>query len=75
MVTITGSGGVGKTSLAFAVADPAGSPTTVAVCELAEVDSPDAVRYAVAARLNVQPRPGMSIREPGRAWGARRCWW
>ena len=52
LVTVTGPGGVGKTSLAMAAASQAVTEQArLVVCELAEVESPDAVRHAVAARL------------------------
>ena len=51
-MTVTGPGGVGKTSLAMAAASQAVTEQArLVVCELAEVESPDAVRHAVAARL------------------------
>jgi predicted ATPase len=61
LVTVTGTGGVGKTSLALAAVHPVDPPATVVLSELAEVESPDAVRHAVTTRLKVQPRPGASI--------------
>ncbi len=63
LVTVTGMGGVGKTSLALAAVEPVDPATTVVVSELAEVESADAVRHAVTSRLKVQPRPGASIGE------------
>ena len=54
LVTVTGPGGVGKTSLALAAAAATGSAGLSVVCELAEVDDPAAVRHAVAARMGVQ---------------------
>jgi predicted ATPase len=66
VVTVTGPGGVGKTSLAMAAlqdGQPHGQPgRTVVVCELAEVLTGEAVRPAVAARLGVQPLPGQPVR-------------
>ncbi len=61
LVTVTGPGGVGKTSLALAALRALPDGVRVEVCELAEVRSPDAVRHAVAASLGIAPRPGMPL--------------
>ena len=51
-MTLTGPGGVGKTSLALAAVPHAMTEQTrLVLCELADVESPEAVRHAVAARL------------------------
>jgi predicted ATPase len=66
LVTVTGPGGVGKTSLVLAAIqhpfDTSGS-TRVVVCELADVDAPDAVRHAVGASLQVVVRVGVPLGE------------
>ncbi len=56
VVTLTGPGGVGKTSLALDVAgDPAtAAATEVAVVDLAAVDSPDRVCQAVVSTLGLR---------------------
>ncbi|HSE09621.1 MAG TPA: hypothetical protein VLB29_13225 [Nocardioidaceae bacterium] len=62
LVTVTGPGGVGKTSLALEAASAlAADGADLVVCELAEVESSDAVRHAVAASLGVVLRPGESL--------------
>ena len=63
LVTITGTGGVGKTSLALAVQSDAvdARGRRLVVCELADVESPEAVRYAVTGRLGVLSRSGQSL--------------
>jgi predicted ATPase len=61
LVTVIGPGGVGKTSVASAVA--AGwAPARVVVVELAEVSSTDLVLEAIASRLPDAPDPRTSIR-------------
>ncbi|HSE72574.1 MAG TPA: hypothetical protein VLA97_17530 [Nocardioidaceae bacterium] len=57
LVTVTGTGGVGKTSLALAVRGRLDGARFV-VCELADVQRPEAVRHAVAARLGARLREG-----------------
>ena len=66
LVTVVGPGGVGKTSLALEAVDSARSAVTgdVVVCELADVDSPDAVVHAVAGSLGVLVRPGQPVGAP-----------
>jgi predicted ATPase len=63
LVTVVGTGGVGKTRLALvAAAHRDGTyPETVALCELADVLTPDAVRPAVAARLGLLLHPGQPL--------------
>ena len=53
LVTITGPGGVGKTSLALAAVGSLQDKTHVVVSELADVESEDAIRHTVAADLGV----------------------
>lgn len=63
LVTITGPGGVGKTTLAL-IATGSGNESTqqrVVVCELADVGTPEAVRLAVASQLHVAASPGKSL--------------
>jgi predicted ATPase len=64
LVTIVGPGAVGKTSLAFVAAGRLASSVAglrVETCELAEVESPDAVRHAVSAALKVVEQPGTAL--------------
>jgi predicted ATPase len=65
LVTLTGPGGVGKTALALAAVQRLGLPARVRVglCELADVESLDAVRHAVAASLRIVARAGAPIGE------------
>ena len=76
IVTLTGPGGVGKTRLAIQVGAElsAAYQHGVWLIELAPVLDPEALPYALASTLGVQPRPMMSVaREraavPGRAAG------
>jgi predicted ATPase/class 3 adenylate cyclase/DNA-binding CsgD family transcriptional regulator len=63
LVTLTGSGGVGKTRLALAVAGEGLDrfPAGVWLVELAGVAHPDGVAAAVLAALGVQPGPGVDL--------------
>ena len=60
LVTLTGVGGVGKTSLALQVAGDVADefPDGAWLCELAPVADPDAVWDTLAASLRVQRNPG-----------------
>jgi predicted ATPase/DNA-binding SARP family transcriptional activator len=62
VVTVTGPGGVGKTSLArgVGVRRSAAFPDGVWWCELAAVSEPDAVAHAIRTTLGAPPRPGAS---------------
>ena len=64
-VTLTGPGGIGKSRLALRAAHTLGRhfPDGVWWIELAEIDSPDLVVYALAHALNVYERPDVSIQE------------
>jgi predicted ATPase len=63
LITLTGTGGVGKTRLAFELAAGlAGDfPEGMFVVELAAVGDPEAVPDVVAAALGVIPQPGLSV--------------
>jgi predicted ATPase len=65
LVTLTGVGGVGKTSLALEVAAQLGDefPDGVWVFELATVTDPAAVPDAVAAVLGITQQPGKTVSE------------
>ncbi|MGY1743891.1 AfsR/SARP family transcriptional regulator [Blastococcus sp. SYSU D00695] len=65
LVTLTGVGGAGKTRLAVEVAtrDRARFADGVWLCELAALPDGGPVGHAVAAVLNVQQRPGLSIEQ------------
>ena len=65
LVTLTGSGGVGKTRLALEVAAQLADqfPDGVWVFELAAVTDPASVPDAVASALNIVQQPGMSVTE------------
>ena len=57
-------GGVGKTSLALTAVQHPLDPfvsSRVVVCELADVDAPDAVRHALGASLQVVVRAGVPL--------------
>lgn len=57
LVTVTGPGGVGKTRLALAALDSAVEES--AAVELAPIDRPEAVPYAVLAALGARAEPGV----------------
>jgi predicted ATPase/class 3 adenylate cyclase len=65
LVTLTGTGGVGKTRLSVQLAAEILQrfPDGAWFCELAAVGDAEAMVQVVAATLNVQPRPGMSLDE------------
>jgi predicted ATPase/class 3 adenylate cyclase len=65
LVTLTGSGGVGKTRLAVQAAAEAVPrfPDGAWFCELAAVDSGDALAQVVAASVGCVQRPGLSLAE------------
>ncbi len=70
LVTLTGSGGVGKTRTAIEVGWLSSDqyPGGVWLVELAPLGSGEAVPAAVAAALGVQPQPGSSMTESIVAW-------
>jgi predicted ATPase/class 3 adenylate cyclase len=63
LVTLTGSGGTGKTRLALQAAAEVldGFPDGVWVAELASIGDPDLVGQAVATALGVRGQPGQPI--------------
>jgi predicted ATPase/DNA-binding SARP family transcriptional activator len=70
IVTLTGTGGIGKTRLATEVADPADPQAReradwreVAWVELAPVTDPDAIDHVLVATLGVDPGGGRTPRE------------
>lgn len=65
LVTLTGVGGVGKTSLALqaAVAEQTTFADGVAVSELAPLEAGAAVAHAVLASLRLQQHQGMGVEE------------
>jgi non-specific serine/threonine protein kinase len=65
MVTLTGSGGVGKTRLAIAVAETLSEEFAEGgwMVELAALSDPTLVASAVAQALQVQEQPGQAIEE------------
>jgi predicted ATPase/DNA-binding SARP family transcriptional activator len=65
LVTLTGVGGVGKTRLALEALghDRERFSDGAWVCELAPVDSSDAVGHALAATLRLQQQQGLGIEE------------
>ena len=74
LVTLTGSGGVGKTRTAveigWLVVDE--FVDGVWLVELAPIADPDVVVAALASALSIQPQPGMSIVESIVDWGLGR---
>jgi predicted ATPase/class 3 adenylate cyclase len=70
LVTLTGTGGVGKTRLALEVAAMATDEFRdgVWMIELAPVADPSAVAAAVATTLSVQPHAGVSVVESIADW-------
>ena len=65
MVTLTGTGGVGKTRLAVQVAAEVlpRFADGAWLCELAAVDDDDAMAQVVSATLGCRPRPELSLAE------------
>src|SRR5205823_3848191 len=65
LLTLTGSGGVGKTRLALRVAEDRGEdfPDGVWLLELAALDDPALVPHALAAELGVRERTGQPIQQ------------
>jgi predicted ATPase/DNA-binding XRE family transcriptional regulator len=75
LLTLTGPGGIGKTSLALAVAEgvQAQFPNGVALAELAALTEGELVPHAVASALSVRERPGEPLLATlGTALGASR---
>jgi non-specific serine/threonine protein kinase len=64
-ITLTGPGGIGKTRLAVRAARKLARhfPDGVAFIELADVEGPDQVPYALARSLRVQERRGEAIKD------------
>src|SRR5215207_43320 len=64
-ITLTGPGGIGKTRLALRAARKLARhfPDGVWLVELAEVESPDLVAYALARSLQVQERRDEAIED------------
>jgi predicted ATPase len=65
VVTLAGPGGIGKSRLALRAAHRLGRyfPHGVWMAELAELDDPDLVPYALARSMSVYDRPEDSIQE------------
>src|SRR5262249_6781101 len=63
LVTLTGAGGIGKTSLALAVGDAVAGeyPDRVWVCQFAEVSSPCVVVCFMAEGLSTRPQSVVSM--------------
>jgi predicted ATPase/class 3 adenylate cyclase len=70
LVTLTGTGGVGKTRLALEAAAMAADEFRdgMWMVELAPVGEPGAVASAVATTLSIQPQGGMSVAEAIADW-------
>jgi predicted ATPase/DNA-binding CsgD family transcriptional regulator len=64
-VTLTGAGGIGKSRLALRVAHRLGRhfPDGVWMVELAELENPDLLAYAVANSMRVNERPDQVIED------------
>jgi predicted ATPase len=65
VVTLTGPGGIGKSRLSLRAAHRLGRyfPHGVWIADLAELDGPDLVPYALALSMSVYDRPGESIQD------------
>src|SRR6516225_9002063 len=65
VITLTGPGGIGKSRLALRAAHRLGRhfPDGVWLVELAELDSPDLLPYALAGLMGVYERPGDVIED------------
>jgi predicted ATPase/DNA-binding CsgD family transcriptional regulator len=65
VITLTGPGGIGKTRLALRAARRLGRhfPDGVWWVELAELDAPDRLPYALARSMRLQERPGEGIED------------
>jgi predicted ATPase/class 3 adenylate cyclase len=65
LVTITGTGGVGKTRLALQIAEHVAEeyPDGTWLCELAMAGDDEEAVQVVAGALGVTPRPGMTLAE------------
>ncbi len=65
VITLTGPGGIGKSRLALRAAHRLGRhfPDGVWLVELAELEGPDLLAYAVARSMRVDERPGEEIEE------------
>lgn len=63
VVTLVGPGGIGKTRLAVAAAELAAVDGDAWLIDLAEIDSPDQVPWALADTLDVAERQGASLVE------------
>jgi predicted ATPase/class 3 adenylate cyclase len=63
LVTLTGTGGVGKTRLALQVATDAvtGFPDGRWLCELAAASDADAMSQVIAVTFGLTPRPGVAL--------------
>lgn len=65
LLTLTGTGGVGKSRLSLHVARRVaeGYPDGAWICELASVTDPEAVPYVMAAALGIQEQPGRRVED------------
>ena len=65
VITLTGVGGVGKTTLALEVGRRLASryPDGAWLCELAPIDDADAIAHEIASTLGVERQPGRSMRD------------
>ena len=75
LLTLTGSGGCGKTRLALAVAREVveGFEDGVWLVDLAPLADPSLVPQALASALGVREQPARSLNET--LSDRRRCWW